>query len=90
MRFRYEYHKLACRKCGRKILVEIALFGVSHNAEVVATCAECLELSRDFKGKHAKAADDISKWMKEKCTTGVYENRAQIFSKERRGEIRGG
>jgi hypothetical protein len=40
---KYEYHKLKCSKCGRKILVEIGLIGVGHNAIVSVTCAECFK-----------------------------------------------
>ena len=65
---RYEYHKLKCSKCGRKILVEIGLIGVSHNAIVSVTCAECLKkvkLPDIFKKRHAEAAADIERWLEE-------------------------
>jgi hypothetical protein len=67
-RLRYEYHKLKCSKCGRKILVEIGLISVSHNAMVSVTCAECLrkvKLSNDFKRRFKKVAADIEKWLDE-------------------------
>jgi hypothetical protein len=65
---RYEYHKLKCSKCGRKILVEIGLIGVSHNAVVRVTCAECLKkakLSDVFKKCYTETADDIERWLEE-------------------------
>jgi hypothetical protein len=36
-----EGHLLQC-KCGRQVLVEIILVGVSHNVKVIITCWECL------------------------------------------------
>jgi hypothetical protein len=60
--------KLKCSKCGRKILVEIGLIGVSHNAMVNVTCAECLKkggLSDDFKKRFVEVAADIEKWLEE-------------------------
>lgn len=65
---KYEYHKLKCPICGRKILVEIGLTGTSHNILVNATCAHCLKntgLPEEFKKKHANASADIEKWLKE-------------------------
>jgi hypothetical protein len=44
------------------------LIGVSHNAVVSVTCAESLKkagLSDDFRGRFAKAAADIEKWLEE-------------------------
>lgn len=65
MNFIYSYRKCACRKCGRKILVEILLVGTSHNADIIATCAECLKLPLDekFAGEHPEAAKDITAWV---------------------------
>lgn len=38
-----------CRNCGRKILVEQALFGVDHTYAIQVTCWECLaEKSRKW------------------------------------------
>jgi hypothetical protein len=64
----YEYRKLRCSRCGRKILVEIGLIGVSHNAVVSVACAERLKevgLSDDFRRRFAKAAADIERWLEE-------------------------
>jgi len=62
-KLKYEYHKLKCSICGRKILVEIGLVGASHNilVKVARTSVEkfclglflCLEL---FLGFYVKAA----------------------------------
>ena len=37
---------LKCPNCGRKIVVETILNGVSHNVSVVATCANCIDTNR--------------------------------------------
>ena len=68
MNLDYEHHKVACGKCGRKILVEISLFGVSHNCGVMATCADCLSVPVNdrFKREHSEVAADIEKWLQEK------------------------
>lgn len=62
----YEYHKEVCSECGRKILVEIGLFGVSHNATVSATCAQCLAkrgVHEKFRAENPTAAQDIEEWI---------------------------
>jgi hypothetical protein len=62
----YCYHKLQCQKCGRKILVEMALIGVPHHTGVAATCAKCIQLPLDeeFRQKHPDKAKDIEEWIK--------------------------
>lgn len=60
MNLRYEAHKLVCSTCGKKILVEIHLIGVSHNASVSASCAECIgEPSPKFVADHPNEAKAI-------------------------------
>ena len=64
----YEYHKLTCSHCNRKILVEIMLDGTSHNMGVQATCADCLGqkgLGTEFKAENPTAASDIEHWLSE-------------------------
>jgi hypothetical protein len=62
----YEYHKLKCRKCHRKILVQVILTGVSHNLGVYATCAECVgTVDANFRESNPQAADDVQKWLDE-------------------------
>lgn len=63
--FRYEYHKLKCSKCGRKILVELTTFGIPHHFGVAATCAECLKISEEFRKARLQEAQDIESWIKE-------------------------
>ena len=58
----YRYHKLTC-KCGRKILVDSIQCGVDHTISIAATCAECLNLSEEFKNEHSEAAKDIEEWL---------------------------
>lgn len=62
----YAYYKLRCRKCGRKILVEVSLTGTDHNADVMVNCAECLKehgVDEKFKRKYPKIAEDIQSWI---------------------------
>jgi hypothetical protein len=64
--FGYEPHLVRCARCGRKILVEIALNGNSHNVHVSATCGECLRdrpLSAGFRGDHPMEARMIEEWL---------------------------
>ena len=61
----YCYEKTKCKKCGRKILVEMGLFGVAHHTMVTATCGACLsEIDEAFRQKHPEAAKDIENWIK--------------------------
>ena len=61
----YAYQTTACRKCGRKILVEMGLIGVPHHTWVMATCADCLQvpISDAFKERRPEAAAEIEKWL---------------------------
>ena len=58
-------YTLSCNKCGRKILVEIVLFGVNHNASVRATCAECLTLNEEYCAEHSEECEEIKEWKNE-------------------------
>ena len=65
----YDYFKEECTKCKRKILVEIGLIGVSHNAGVSVTCADCIkeeQIPKNFKKENPEAYNDITKWIKER------------------------
>jgi hypothetical protein len=55
-------HLTQCSKCKRKILVAMALIGSIHHAGLAATCADCLELTPEFKEKHPDVAEKIEKW----------------------------
>jgi len=69
MSFRYQYFKKECTKCKRRILVEIGLIGVSHNAGISVTCADCIKEERipeRFKKENREAYNDIIKWIKER------------------------
>jgi hypothetical protein len=64
--FEYEHHKTKCGKCERKILVEILLIGVSHNANVTVICRDCLKdkgINPKFKEEHPEEAKDIEEWI---------------------------
>lgn len=64
----YTYYKKKCSKCGRKILVEIVLIGTNHNADIIATCAECLKkesLPKEFVSERPEIAKDIEEWINE-------------------------
>jgi hypothetical protein len=58
-----EGHFIKCSKCGKKIVIEIVLCGVSHNVGVSAVCAECMKVDADFKKEHP----DIAKQIEEFC-----------------------
>ena len=60
----YDYKTTACRKCGRKILVEMGLIGVPHHSWIMVTCAECVQppINDAFRGNHPEAAAEIEKW----------------------------
>ena len=65
MNRQYTYTKAECPHCGRKILVERTLVGVSHTAGVYATCLDCLMkkgLSEEYKKKNPEYAKDIEDW----------------------------
>jgi hypothetical protein len=62
----YKCHTLECRKCHRKILVEVGLFGVDHTGVISVICADCLRqngLSPSFRRKFRSEAEEIEKWM---------------------------
>lgn len=59
------YYKCQCKKCGRKILVEIGLIGTPHNTEPVVTCAACLVIASQYKEKFPAQAQDIEDWQKQ-------------------------
>ena len=52
-------HFLKCSKCGKKSVVEIALNGTDHNVCIFIHCAECMEISEDFKKNHSESAKKI-------------------------------
>ncbi|HTU90547.1 MAG TPA: hypothetical protein VMF69_10770 [Gemmataceae bacterium] len=58
-------HLTACNKCGRKILVEMALIGVPHHVGVTAICGECLVLPEQFRKEHPKIAAKIEGWLRD-------------------------
>lgn len=66
----YCYDLKACRKCGRKILVEMGLIGSPHHSWIMATCAECVQtpINDAFKEKHPGAAAEIEKWLQARIT----------------------
>jgi hypothetical protein len=56
---------LACKKCGRKILVEMAINGTIHHMGTSATCADCIEYTDDFREKNPNVVEQIEKWKNE-------------------------
>ncbi len=60
----YVYHKLECHVCGRKILVERWLIGVSHTTHTSVSCADCIPAPDEkFKKEQPEAAQDIQDWI---------------------------
>jgi hypothetical protein len=65
----YRNYKTQCDVCKRKILVEVHLIGINHNAGVYATCGDCLLK----KGLHKRFVKDspleaklVEEWLKER------------------------
>lgn len=56
-------HLTACRKCGRKILVEMGLIGSTHHVGVTATCGECLMLSEQLRKEQPEIASKVERWL---------------------------
>jgi len=55
-------HLCKCRKCGRKILVELVLIGVPHHDTPIVTCSECLVLDSEFRNKNPDIAKQLDEW----------------------------
>lgn len=55
-------HKTQCKKCKRKILVQLPLFGVPHHFDAIPVCGECLEIDDEFKKDHPAIAEDLKLW----------------------------
>lgn len=58
-------HLLKCHKCEKKILVSLGLIGTPHHIGISATCAECLEIDKDFCKEHPKIANRLDNWKNE-------------------------
>lgn len=57
-------HLTACRKCGRKVLVELALIGTPHHIAVMVNCGECLEEpSERIRKEHPEILAQVEKWL---------------------------
>ena len=61
----YSYTQCECPICGRKILVERILVGVSHTTVIYATCLDCV-VKRGFmlgyEEEHPDAVKDLTEW----------------------------
>ncbi|MHB1425109.1 MAG: hypothetical protein ACYC3I_18210 [Gemmataceae bacterium] len=57
-------HLTACRTCGRKILVEMALIGTPHHVGVSVNCGECLVLTDQMRKEHPEIASKFESWLK--------------------------
>jgi len=67
----YVGHFCECPKCGRKILVEQVLFGVSHTAQIGACCGECLAksgLEPEFVKENPEKAKRANEWLSQFTT----------------------
>lgn len=66
----YLNYKLCCEKCGRKILVEMTLFGIPHHLGVTAICGECIDIEgerfKEFAKNYPEEARAILDWLTEK------------------------
>ena len=52
-----------CPKCHRKILVTMGLIGTTHHIGLEATCADCLEISDNFRTARPDIVERIENWM---------------------------
>lgn len=51
-----------CKKCGRKIIVEMGLIGTTHHFGLTVTCADCMEICDEFKTNHPDVVQRIEDW----------------------------
>ena len=58
-------HLTACSKCGRKMLVEMALIGSQHHVGVTVVCGNCLVVTEEFRKEHPKIVSTIENWLHE-------------------------
>ena len=54
-----------CSKCKRKIMVCMGLIGTVHHMGTSATCAECTEITDEFRSKFPDIAKQIDEWKNE-------------------------
>lgn len=61
----YTSYRTSCKTCGKKILVEIVLCGISHNVSVGTVCGDCiaLPLPDSFKEQSPQEAQEIEEWL---------------------------
>ena len=53
---------LQCKKCHKKIMIELTMIGTSHHLSPVITCAECVSLTEEFQQKHPDITQQIKDW----------------------------
>ena len=56
-------HLTACKKCGRKMLVEMALIGAQHHLGVTVTCGACLVVPEQFREEYPEIVSKIERWL---------------------------
>ena len=61
-------HLASCHKCGRKVMVQLVLFGVPHHAQVILTCAECVEPSEQMRKEHPEIVSKVENWLHDSGT----------------------
>lgn len=62
----YIFHTLECKVCGRKVLVERFMIGVSHTTSINVTCADCIgAVHPNFVKENPEAAKEIEEWSNE-------------------------
>lgn len=71
-----------CRKCGRKIIVEMGLIGTQHHVGTGVTCADCLEINDKFKQEFPEIAQRIENWKagKELGPQYVFQTNEEVSS----------
>jgi hypothetical protein len=52
-----------CSKCGKKSIVEAAINGTNHNANVSVTCLDCFKISEKFRLQFPDKSKEIDEKM---------------------------
>ena len=64
-----ETHYLECGFCKKQILVQIGLFGISHNIGIMVSCKECIKkngVSKEYQKQNSEEAKKIIDWASSK------------------------
>jgi tRNA pseudouridine-54 N-methylase len=57
-------HLMSCHKCGRNVMVELVLIGVPHHIQVIVTCGECVEPSKQIRKEYPEIVTKVENWLR--------------------------